>query len=142
MKVWIVSIWAAFVAGCASHQQVIVGCDLQPRGSASIETRRSQSGTSGPSSLAVLVHLGVPNGYPIPNVTLTLHADTLAGDVRTPLTVGHTDDMGRFTWDSLAPGVYGLLVRGIGFSVLRSRLHVRSGYRDTLLVQLREQPMC
>ena len=144
MKLVVSVLLVALVAACASRRQVIYPACPAGRGMASIHVRPSQSRArdSAASSLLFVVRFGITDGWPIPDATLTLHPDTLANNFNNALRSGRTDAQGRLRWDSLAAGNYGLLVRRVGYSVLRYPLQVLPGSRDTVEVRLREQPMC
>ena len=69
-------------------------------------------------------------------------SDTTALNRTPAVRSGVGDTLGRLRWDSLPAGRYGLLVRRLGYEILRRVIVVRPGGVDTLLVTLRTQVMC
>lgn len=52
------------------------------------------------------------------------------------------DTTGRVVFDSLPSGWYYVEGAAIGFSRLGDSVHVRSGYRDSIELQMRTNPLC
>jgi len=144
MKVGLSVLLLALMTACASRRQGIYPDCPAGRGMASLHVRPSQSPArdSAASTLLFVVRFGITDGWPIRDALLTLHPDTFANSFNDVLRSGRTDAQGRLSWDSLGPGSYGLLVRRVGYDVLRYPLQVLPGSRDTIEIGLREQPMC
>lgn len=79
---------------------------------------------------------------PLSGAFVNLVGDTVAIDRRVTIRGDTVDRAGRLRWDSLPTGRYGLLVRRVGYEILRRPVDARSGAADALVIKLRTQPMC
>jgi hypothetical protein len=133
------SLFGPALLACAPQQRAaFADCGIQYRGAPSVVIRQS----SGTGPFLVLVRIGTPNGAPVSDVRISLHADTLFHPINPALRSGLTDPQGRILFDSLVAGPYGLLVRQLGYDVLRQVVHLRSGFADTIDVRLRSWSGC
>lgn len=73
---------------------------------------------------------------------MTLYADTLVRDRNRFIRRAQTDSAGAASWDTIAPGDYGLLIRRIGYDPIIGVLHLRAGEGDSVAVSLRYNPAC
>ena len=139
----------AFSAACA-HPRIandsFHGCGITAVGATRLTRHDSPSLDPAAQSAqlgAMVFH--VAGGAPLQPVRLAfvdLLADTTALHRMPAIRSGTADSVGTLRWDAVPVGRYGLLVRVLGFEILRRPVTVRAGGVDTLVVSLRTTALC
>ncbi|MEP6780473.1 MAG: hypothetical protein ABJC26_11335 [Gemmatimonadaceae bacterium] len=131
------------LSGCAHGTQLsAAGCTQSaPKGVTTFD-QGSERDVNKPASLTVRLTEGTRRNTALKDAAISLHGDTNVVILSDPLRSAMTDSLGGVHWDSISAGRYLLVVRRLGYESLRRVLSLRTGYADTVKIQLRTDPQC